>query len=44
MGITDPRHGFYLGRELQKAAIALSLGRNCVQDDELSWGVFSERS
>ena len=44
MEITDPRHGFYLGKELQKAAIALSLGRNYVQDDELTWGAFSERS
>ncbi|MDR1944013.1 MAG: DUF6513 domain-containing protein [Synergistaceae bacterium] len=44
MGITDPRHAFYVGRELQKAAIALSLSRNYVQDDDLSWGVFGEPS
>jgi dihydropteroate synthase-like protein len=42
MEITDPGHAFYLGRELQKAAIALSLGRCYVQDDELSWGAYSE--
>ncbi|MDR1021201.1 MAG: DUF6513 domain-containing protein [Synergistaceae bacterium] len=39
MGLTDPGHSFYAGCELQKAAIALRLGRNYVQDDELSWGV-----
>jgi dihydropteroate synthase-like protein len=38
MGISDPSHAFYAGRELQKAAIALKLGRNYVQDDEMSWG------
>jgi dihydropteroate synthase-like protein len=39
MGMTDPAHSFYVGRELQKAAIALRLGRNYVQDDDLTWGV-----
>jgi dihydropteroate synthase-like protein len=38
MEIVDPSHAFYAGRELQKAAIALRLGRNYVQDDEMSWG------
>jgi dihydropteroate synthase-like protein len=38
MGISDPSHAFYAGRELQKAAIALKLGRNYIQDDEMSWG------
>ncbi|MDR1516157.1 MAG: DUF6513 domain-containing protein [Synergistaceae bacterium] len=41
MELTGPGHSFYAGRELQKAAIALRLGRNYVQDDELSWGVLS---
>lgn len=39
MNLTDPGHSFYAGRELQKAAIALRLGRNYVQDDDLLWGV-----
>jgi dihydropteroate synthase-like protein len=39
MEIADPAHAFYAGHELQKAAIALRLGRNYVQDDDLSWGV-----
>jgi dihydropteroate synthase-like protein len=42
MEITDPSHAFYLGREFEKAATALSLDRNYVQDDALSWGVLSE--
>ena len=41
MGTTDPSHAFYLGRELQKAAIALELKRDYVQDSPLEWGVLS---
>jgi dihydropteroate synthase len=39
MGISDPNHAFYIGRELQKAAIAMRLKRDYVQDDEIHWGV-----
>jgi dihydropteroate synthase-like protein len=31
-------HAFYLGYEIHKAATALRLGKNYVQDEELSWG------
>lgn len=41
MEVRDPAHAFYLGCELQKAEIALSLGRVYVQDDPLTWGVLS---
>ncbi len=41
MEVGDPPHAFYLGRELQKAAIALELGRDYVQDNPLTWGVLS---
>ena len=41
MGAMNPSHAFYAGRELQKAAIALRLGRDYVQDDEMSWGALS---
>ncbi|TDA28915.1 MAG: hypothetical protein DSO03_07270, partial [Hadesarchaea archaeon] len=34
-GITDPFHAAYLGRELQKAEIALKTGRSYVQEGEL---------
>ncbi len=31
-------HAFYLGYEIQKAATAILLGKNYVQDEELDWG------
>jgi dihydropteroate synthase-like protein len=34
----DPAHAFYLGYEMAKAVIALKLGKNYVQDEELRWG------
>lgn len=34
----DPSHAFYLGYELCKAATALALGKQYVQDQSLSWG------
>jgi dihydropteroate synthase-like protein len=34
----DPAHAFYLGYELAKAATALTLGKNYVQDQALQWG------
>jgi dihydropteroate synthase-like protein len=37
----DPSHAFYLGYELAKAVTALTLGKNYVQDQELSWGMLT---
>lgn len=34
----DPSHAFYLGYEMAKAVTALTLGKNYVQDQALSWG------
>jgi dihydropteroate synthase-like protein len=34
----DPEHAFYLGYEMAKAVTALTLGKNYVQDQALSWG------
>jgi dihydropteroate synthase-like protein len=34
----DPSHAFYLGYELAKAVIALTLGKNYTQDQALRWG------
>ncbi len=34
----DASHAFYLGIELARAQIALELGKNYDQDNELSWG------
>jgi dihydropteroate synthase len=38
LGVTDPAHAFYLGWELQKAALAIQLGKEYVQDQALRWG------
>jgi dihydropteroate synthase-like protein len=35
----DPAHAFYLGSEMARAAIALKLGKNYIQDRGLSWGL-----
>lgn len=35
----DISHAFYLGVELSRAQIALQLGKNYNQDNELSWGI-----
>ncbi|MGE3809051.1 MAG: dihydropteroate synthase, partial [Gemmataceae bacterium] len=37
----DPAHAFYLGFELAKAATALALGKNYVQDQALDWGLLT---
>ncbi|HVJ81677.1 MAG TPA: dihydropteroate synthase, partial [Planctomycetia bacterium] len=38
LGVRDPSHAFYLGWELQKAALAIQLGKEYVQDRALRWG------
>jgi dihydropteroate synthase-like protein len=38
----DPNHAFYLGYELAKAKIALTLGKNYTQDEALDWGLATE--
>jgi dihydropteroate synthase-like protein len=37
-GVTDGRHGFYLGKELQKAALAVRLSKKYTQEEDLRWG------
>jgi dihydropteroate synthase-like protein len=34
----EPSHAFYLGYEMAKAVTALTLGKNYVQDQALTWG------
>jgi dihydropteroate synthase-like protein len=36
--VTDPIHAFYLGRELMKAKLAISLGKTYRQEGALRWG------
>lgn len=38
----DAGHAFYLGRELEKASLALRLGKRYVQDQPLRWGYRDE--
>ena len=38
LGVEDASHAFYLGRELQKAALAVRLGKKYMQEAELRWG------
>jgi dihydropteroate synthase len=38
LGVADPGHAFYLGRELMKARLALLLGKTYVQEQPLRWG------
>lgn len=38
----DAKHAFYLGRELEKAELALVLGKKYTQDNPLHWGYLSE--
>ncbi len=36
--ISDPGHAFYLGKELERAALAIKLGKKYVQEEPLRWG------
>ncbi len=38
MKIEDPSYAFYLGRELQKALLAVQLGKKYTQEESLRWG------
>src|SRR6185369_6344243 len=38
----DPSHAFYLGYEMAKAAIALTLSKDYRQDEALDWGYLTQ--
>jgi dihydropteroate synthase-like protein len=38
----DPSHAFYLGRELERAFLAVRLGKKYTQESNLRWGYLSE--
>jgi dihydropteroate synthase-like protein len=38
----DASHAFYLGYEMAKAKLALTLGKNYTQDEALDWGLATE--
>ncbi len=41
LGVDEASHAFYLGQELQKAALAVQLGKKYMQEEELRWGYLS---
>jgi len=38
LDVADPTHAFYLGKELAKASLAVTLGKTYRQEGALSWG------
>ncbi|KPL22583.1 MAG: hypothetical protein AMJ93_06880 [Anaerolineae bacterium SM23_84] len=42
LGLQDSSHGFYLGRELERAALAVRLGKKYVQEQPLRWGYLDD--
>lgn len=44
LDIRDASHGFYLGRELGKAELALQLGKKYTQDNPLNWGYLNKEN
>ncbi len=38
LGVEEPSHAFYLGKELAKAKLAVDLGKTYRQEGSLSWG------
>ena len=41
LGVDDPSHAFYLGKELMKATIARGLRKSYRQEGPLDWGLLS---
>ena len=41
LDVADPGHAFYLGRELERAALAVRLGKKYTQESPLRWGYLS---
>jgi dihydropteroate synthase-like protein len=38
LGVNEPTHAFYLGKELMRASVALTLGKTYRQEGQLNWG------
>jgi hypothetical protein len=38
LGVDEPTHAFYLGKELARAQLAVTLGKTYRQEGMLSWG------
>jgi dihydropteroate synthase-like protein len=44
LGVEDAAQAFYLGKEMQKAALAMQLGKKYVQEEDLRWGYLSSQT
>jgi dihydropteroate synthase-like protein len=42
LNVEEASHAFYLGKELQKAALAIQLGKKYIQEEDLRWGYMSK--
>jgi dihydropteroate synthase-like protein len=43
LDVTEPSHAFYLGKELERAALSVQLSKKYTQEDQLRWGYMSDR-
>jgi dihydropteroate synthase-like protein len=43
LDVTEPSHAFYLGKELERAALSVQLGKKYTQEEPLRWGYLSNR-
>ena len=43
LDVVEPSHAFYLGKELERAALSVQLGKKYAQEDQLRWGYLSDR-
>lgn len=43
LDVTEPSHAFYLGREIERAALSVKLGKKYTQEEQLRWGYLSQR-
>ncbi len=44
LGVNEASHAFYLGRELERAALAVRLGKKYIQEQSLHWGYLEGNS
>jgi len=43
LDVAEPSHAFYLGREIERAALSVKLGKKYTQEEQLRWGYLSQR-
>ncbi len=43
LDVPKPSHAFYLGKELERAALSVQLGKKYSQEEPLRWGYLSKR-